>query len=183
MELNKDQLNSSYYNRVFAKQKPDYPRLFYYKWALKQVLTQENIEMKIGLDVGCGQGGFLALAETKNINIQGLDFSLEAINQTAGRTEAKLWFTSFENFDGWRYFDYFVLLETLEHLTYDLELLKQLPQDAFVVATVPGYDSEAHVRYFPKGVAEVKERYAPLFSEFSIENLGKSIMGFSGRVK
>lgn len=182
MELDKEQEGPSYYNRVFAQQKPDYSRLFYYKWAVNKVI-QLKLQDKKGLDIGCGQGGFLELAENRNLKVEGLDFSIDGLNQAAGRTKTKLWFSPFNTFEEWHFYDYFVILETLEHIKDDMGLLKLLPKDSFVIAAVPGYNSAAHVRCFPKGVSEVMGRYSRLFSEYQCENVGKAIYGFSGRVK
>lgn len=60
---------------------------------------------------------------------------------------------------------YFVALEVLEHFADDLGLLARLPDGCPIAISVPTFDSESHVRYFPAADTAI-DRYA---AEISID--------------
>ena len=53
---------------------------------------------------------------------------------------------------------YFIALETLEHIKEDLRVLGNIPKGAHVIFSVPTYNFKAHVRYF-KTQEEVRAHY------------------------
>ncbi len=60
-----------------------------------------------------------------------------------------------------------VTTEVLEHITEDLEVLERVPSGTRILATVPDFPYESHVRWFDT-VEQVRERYAPYFADLEI---------------
>ncbi len=118
------------------------------------------------IDVGCGSGRFTKVLEeagfSKDLYL-GIDFSGEAIKR------AKEWNPGF-NFekanifrdDVKKYYKkdaLYIMLEVLEHITHDLQVLKKIPVGAQIIASVPDFGADAHVRHF-KSMKAVVSRYS-----------------------
>jgi SAM-dependent methyltransferase len=124
------------------------------------------------LDAGCGSGQLAALLRDKGVKQYcGIDFSARRIQQ------ARLACPEFKfvNGDVFRsnVFDFFsydtvISTEFLEHVERDIEFLKRIKSNSLFIGTVPNFPFESHVRHFTSQ-AEVRERYAPHFKEFSVD--------------
>lgn len=64
-------------------------------------------------------------------------------------------------------YDVIICTEVLEHIVDDILVLERIPAGRQVLATVPNFDYESHVRFF-HDVGEVQARYSHLFSELEI---------------
>jgi hypothetical protein len=71
----------------------------------------------------------------------------------------------------------YTCLEVLEHLEDDLALIYSFPSGARLVFSVPSYDNEAYVRFFPQPLAAF-ERYSDAVELASWERVS---MGPGGR--
>ena len=132
------------------------PYLPIYEVAIKHLKTLNVLEL------GCGTGQFAEMLfdKFKNINYYGVDFSEQAIKM------AKMFapeFT-FEVMDIEKphvfdkiYYDTVILLEVLEHIS-DIKVLNNIKKGSHIIASVPNYDSENHLRFF-KTIEEVEKRY------------------------
>ena len=74
--------------------------------------------------------------------------------------------------------DAVICTEVLEHITADLQVLEGVPAGRRVIATVPDFESETHVRWF-ESEESVAQRYGPLFDGFEVRTL--TIPGIDGR--
>ena len=66
----------------------------------------------------------------------------------------------------------------------DLDILKRIPAGRRVIATVPDFSNEHHVRHF-SSCDEVSERHATLFESFRVDAIlandrGKTVFLFEG---
>ncbi len=122
------------------------------------------------LDAGCGLGHLAAMARAFGIEYAaGFDQSCIAVEWAQRRYPyAAFWHSDL----GWDLtedsgplpydaFDYetVMLLEVLEHIDDDLGVLKLVPEGKTVVASVPSFETEGHVRCFESREAVV-ERYS-----------------------
>jgi len=172
-----------YYDKVFTTSKYEKGRQSYYKWAV-QVLQDNHQSDFQGLDVGCGPGGFLQEAQKAGLHVDGIDFSSEAVRQAMPRTPNKTMMIPFNDFTGWGDYQYFSILETLEHVEDDIALLQKLPSGSFVVGCVPSFNSPSHLRCFPNGPVDIVNRYKLLFQGIHTEILkNKNLFGFYGYLK
>ena len=107
------------------------------------------------VDLGCGTGRLAKLLEFRGqADYWGIDFSEVRINQARQyvRNEGFIFEVAdlydpeiqsrFESFSD------FVALEVLEHLERDRDLVASIPSGTRLVASVPNYPAEAHVRHF-----------------------------------
>jgi len=173
-----------YYDDVFAViGRYEGGRKFYYKWAVRVLRDNQQSEFQ-GLDVGCGPGGFLQEASEAKLYVDGIDFSSEAVKQASVRTPNKVITSTFKDFTGWGDYQYFSILETLEHVEDDIALLQKLPSGSFVVGCVPSFGGPSHLRCFPRGSVDIISRYKGLFEEIHTETLkNEKLFGFYGRLK
>lgn len=126
------------------------------------------------LDVGCGTGQFLMLAERHGCVVTGIDFSPVGIRLAREQVPGGTFFlqdieTDRTLIEGGEY-DVITFLEVLEHLEDDLGVLQAVPVGKTVVLSVPNFRSKSHVRHFMhyRGVIE---RYKHLVRMHEGENI------------
>ena len=54
---------------------------------------------------------------------------------------------------------FYISFEFLEHINKDLEIISRIPANSNFLFSVPSFDCEGHVRYFPD-IMYIKDRYA-----------------------
>jgi 2-polyprenyl-3-methyl-5-hydroxy-6-metoxy-1,4-benzoquinol methylase len=120
------------------------------------------------LDLGCGPGLFAAyLLERGYQSYVGVDFSAPLIRRAMvnapdfsficgdlRKAEIRGFIKSFKMV---------IALEFLEHVNDDLGIIGEIAKGTKVIASVPNYDSEGHVRFFSE-VKHVVQRYCPLLN-------------------
>jgi len=57
----------------------------------------------------------------------------------------------------------FTLIETLEHITDDIQIINSIPKGSIIIASVPSKMSAGHVRVF-SGIADVVDRYGNIIN-------------------
>lgn len=174
---------ADFYDRILSDHKQpasqpldDSPWLPIYEAAAKLVNVGDPI-----CDLGCGPGLFAQLLNTRGHlgGYWGIDFSKVAIRK-ARRIRLSCCYANFTQADlrYWKPPDdlidgvVFTCTEVLEHLDGDIELIAGLPPGHRLIATVPNYGSEAHVRKF-LGPGQIWERYSPylLFTSWRLIDL------------
>ena len=121
-------------------------------------------------DLGCGPGFFAKVLYERGYRIYwGIDFSKVYI-EMARKAVPEFKFTSANLYhkvirEGFKNYDVFTLVQTLEHLRRDLLLLKAIPQGRKIIFSVPNTGGEGHVRVLVTQ-KEVAARYESII-EFS----------------
>jgi len=134
------------------------------------------------VDLGCGSGQFAELLKDNGYDdYVGVDFSEKAILIARKKFMVQNGFefivgdlNDCEIPDG----EIYCLIEILEHLNHDRELLERIPKWGFVVATVPDFYSEAHVRRFATEDS-VRSRYGKIVEIKDMMRIGRHYI-FSG---
>ena len=122
------------------------------------------------LEIGCGTGQLAELLlENGLANYVGFDFSAAAIEIARerlpgvelsvddARTSPLVPLAA----------DVIVCTEVLEHIAEDLAVIARIPAGIRLIATVPDFDSETHVRWFSSS-SQVRKRYGPLFRSLTV---------------
>jgi len=125
------------------------------------------------IEIGCGPGQLAAAIRDRlgQRAYLGIDFSAKAI-EMARANAPELAFVvgdaleapEVEDFA----YDVVICTEVLEHIERDRDVIRRWRPGAAVIATVPSYDSAAHVRHF-RNVDEVRARYADLIDDLAVE--------------
>ena len=112
----------------------------YYRWALKALPLKGKL-----LDVGCGEGVFVAYAKKKGFDAYGIDFSKEAIKLGTEwyglRTLYNCSLSQLKSINNLSDFNIVVFFEVLEHLEKPVDFLREvettLQEDGFIALSVP----------------------------------------------
>lgn len=119
------------------------------------------------LDLGCGSGQFINLAVKNKIDIYlGIDFSKEAINiakQMNPQIATKfvcddLSVLTKDYFKGLPKNIVIVSFETLEHISFDIELVSYLISGQKFIFSVPNFDYKSHYRTY-NNIDEIENRF------------------------
>ena len=168
------QQSASYYNKAFAEnddwqlhytQSP-----YYFLWTVivDRLRRLENPRL---LEIACGPGQLASAVNDANVasSYVGFDFSETAVGfarkrcpELDFRIEDALETNLFAELE----YSAVISTEFLEHIEEDLGVLSRLRQDTYFLGTVPSFPYVSHVRHFDS-IAQVTERYAPLFRDFN----------------
>ncbi len=127
------------------------------------------------LDIGCGPGQVACLLKDTPLIQEyiGVDFSGKRIGQARQVCPD----FKFEQVDVFKTdlletlsYDTVLIMEFLEHIEKDLEVLERLPANVYVLATVPNFPSEGHVRFF-ETCEEVKTRYEGKIDNIRVDEI------------
>ena len=132
------------------------------------------------LDLGCGPGQFAQLLADRGFTgYRGVDFSEVSIAMARQRcpglefTVADL--TRSDLLEAVPY-DCIVTLEFLEHVEFDLDIVRRIRPGTRFYATVPNFPFVSHVRHFTDAAA-VRTRYGEAFRDFSVDALLENAAG------
>lgn len=169
-----------FYDRAFANNPsyslPPEQTHYYPMWqAAIQILGQRR--PPVIKDMACGPGQFALLVAQQDFEFltsyHGTDFSSQAVkmaqenvSDTAGFTfeQADLRGHEFESDNS----IFYIFLEFLEHVDFDLELMEALPSRTWLLCSLPNFDNPGHVRYF-RWVRSIKKRYGHLLEFHDIQ--------------
>ena len=155
------------------KNSPYYPM---YKQVLRFIKKYKKDDL---LEVGCGSGAFAKfILDKTNLKYKGFDFSRVAIEKSCKLTQRKDIFkigdaTQIASYE--KKYSTIVCTEVLEHITEDLECIKQWRRGTFCVCSVPNYDSEYHERYFSSEY-EIYSRYSDFLDIHEITRVKKPVL-------
>lgn len=110
--------------------------------ALDFVHTAISMGGKSVVDLGCGDGGLLALLKENNIEAWGYDLMPKNIDYAVNVRGVDARYTDFKN-DEIIYADIAVMTEVLEHLENPHEVVKNLPSK-FLIASSPYNETNTH---------------------------------------
>jgi len=116
------------------------------------------------LDVGCGTGQLgHYLSDEGFKNYVGFDFSMEAIKVAHDLSQQQFFVGDAYDSALYKKFPHNVVIisEVLEHLDYDLEVLKNVSPGTNIIFTVPRFNCKGHVRWFLEEW-QVEKRYHDL---------------------
>lgn len=165
---------AQWYDQSFEKYqhwKNHYSRSRYYSlWrAIVGIMIINNTRSI--LEVGCGAGQLAHLIEDVGFaDYTGFDFSPKRIEH-ARKTCPSLTFYIDDVYDTNLFYvvdyDTVVMTEFLEHVNGDLDVLHKIKAGAFILATVPNFPYESHVRHFTK-INDVIARYGDHISNLEV---------------
>lgn len=111
----------------------------------KNFTDESERKQKKLLDIGCGIGVLVDLAEEKGFEAMGIDVSKEAIRAARENFKGKFVVGKFEKYRFREKFDVIVLNHILEHISEPMEFLAKtknlLTKKGIVVICSPNYDS------------------------------------------
>jgi len=153
------ELASKYYNEHIPKTLSSYWVNLYNK-AIE--LLPPSINIKIA-ELGCGPGLFAEFLYKKGYeNYWGVDFSKKVVELAKERVPSykfKVGNLCDKNIQKeFVNHNVFIIIETLEHITNDLSIIKAIPKEGKIIISVPNRNDPAHVRYF-KSIEQVRNRY------------------------
>ena len=124
------------------------------------------------LDVGCGAAQFAHLLMDRKIPgaYVGFDLSPAAVEIATLRLPgSRVELADARTTDLFSSVDYDIVVfaEVLAHLVDDVPVLKRVPREKHILATVPGFESASHLRSF-QNTGEVLDRYRCQFSSLEI---------------
>ena len=157
---------------------------------LEIISTRDNPRV---LDIGCGPGQFARLLYDNGItSYMGIDCSpaaIELAHKNVPQWQEKFFITDILKMDTLPGdFDFIVLFEVLEHIEFDLNLIRLIPHGTSILFSVPSFESASHVRRF-KTSRKVRKRYQPLIDIIELEAFtdcpepGKTIFLVFGTMK
>lgn len=175
--------NADWYNRTYEKTTGYHTHFteseYYFLWTVVTDRIVQSGAQRI-VDLGCGPGQFATLLRSRGISSYcGVDFSSKAIALAKKVCPGYSFIiTDMSQSDLLKsaQYDLVVALEFLEHITFDLDIIKQIKSGIRFIGTVPNYPYHSHVRYF-RGTEEVKERYAPFFDRFTVDVFQQNVAG------
>jgi len=156
----KKELNSQYYDIHIPEVIRSYLENLYNK-AIDLLSFDTNIKIA---ELGCGPGLFAEFLYKKGYkNYWGIDFSKKCI-ELAKKRVPSYQFEVGNLYDDniqkrFLNYDVFISLETLEHLSNDLTVIKAIPKGKEIIFSVPNKNDPAHVRFF-KSSKSVIQRYS-----------------------
>jgi len=113
------------------------------------------------IDIGCGPGQLSEYAPPC-YDYRGYDFSAVALEMARRERNPDCTFQLWDaNTDPVPVGDVYVATEFLEHIEADLRVLRGIPKDSPVIASLPMRDSKGHVRFF-ETEESIRTRYGKL---------------------
>ena len=170
------QVDADWYDDAYCKAEDRYSKhytssIYWGSWNVIMDRIRRAGRTRV-LEVGCGPAQLAAAMHDAALleDYRGLDFSSKAIELAQANCPALDFVLGdarksdiFETFD----YDCVITTEFLEHVEQDLEVLGRIRPGVQVLATVPNFDSESHLRFFDDA-GEVRTRYRAAFVDLDV---------------
>ncbi len=151
---------AEYYDDVFKGDYRPENRYFLYEYVFELI---ERLEDPAVLEIGCGMGHLGKMIVDKGYPYRGFDISEEGLRH-ARQICPEGDFRSANAYDNESYqpqdYNVVVALEVLEHVD-DLKVFEKLPAGVMLIASVPDFDDESHLRTYHDVDKDIKERFEP----------------------
>lgn len=181
-----NEFKSDFYDAMYASGGAEgiydlpYYRSSYYPLFREVHRALKRHDARSVLEVGCGSGAFAHLLQDreKGIRYFGFDFSPVAVQRAGARVGCPERFFVGDARVKESYsstFDSIVCTEVLEHISDDLEVVKQWALGTYCVCSVPNFDADSHVRFF-RSENEVRYRYGALIDIERIVKIKKPFL-------
>uniref|UniRef100_A0A6M3JYY0 Putative methyltransferase n=1 Tax=viral metagenome TaxID=1070528 RepID=A0A6M3JYY0_9ZZZZ len=156
------QQKSDWYDKKYLEKQSEYDKhfsncIYFPLWLC--IMKRLSQKMKI-IDLGCGVGQFAEMLHVHGFrNYTGIDFSEVAINKAKSK-----------NLKGYNFIlqnitteplpegDIYIACEVLEHIENDIDIVRKIKWNTLLIASLPIFDYESHVRYFTSE-NEIIKRY------------------------
>jgi len=174
--------NSEYYDKAYMKGSydvaPEQLHHYHMNWDaaiqwMETLLSQgwngykPNIvpgfpDIKNIVDLGCGPGHFGEMLKFNGISYHGYDFSKVAIEKAKKRVEGQI-NKNFYVMDLEKDFPkhekvIYTAFEFFEHIPFDVDIINKLNRGDLIIFSIPSFDTESHVQYFP-GYDDIHKKY------------------------
>lgn len=184
--------SADFYDRRFATKgrwRDHYTQSRYYPvWTVVSDRLKRSSARRV-VDIGCGPGQLACLLRDQGISdYVGLDFSplrLEHARKVCPEFTFQVTDIFQSDFLATHDYDAVLALEFLEHVDRDLDALAAIKPGTFVIATVPNFPDEGHVRHFDSA-EEVRRRYEGVIDGLTVDAIlgnskGKTFFLLEGR--
>jgi SAM-dependent methyltransferase len=178
---------NSYYDRVFLEGSDfsvHYKLSSYFTAWTQALYFLRKIENPDILEVGCGTGQMAHyLFDEGYRKYKGFDFSEVAIEKA--RQVVTMDFVSGNALDKQNYegdYNTVICLEVLEHLNRDLQVIDNIPDETWMIFSVPTFDEPSHVRWFTSE-HQIKSRYFKYIDIKEISPVGRLYVCFGVKRK
>lgn len=152
------ELDKSFYDNAYSDPSKGYEgapedlKFYYPNWKIALDYIYRNNYSKI-VDIGCGPGHFAQMiCEDRSIDYIGYDFSEIAIQKAISRNNNKnnkFKIKDLKEFTIPVSNCIFTAFEFLEHVSFDVDIIKKLHSGSEIIFSVPNYDSAGHIRVYP----------------------------------
>lgn len=166
------ELDSTFYDNSYSDPSrgydgaPEELKYYYPNWKSALDYIYSNNYSKI-VDLGCGPGHFAQMiCEDRLIDYIGYDFSEIAIQKAIScnnNKNNKFEIKNLKEFIMPTDNCIFTAFEFLEHVSFDVDIIKKLHSGDEIIFSVPNYDSAGHVRVYPNE-DYVNQRYGEFLS-------------------
>ena len=136
------------------------------------------------LEIGCGPGQLAKYLVDEEFKIYtGFDFSKVAIQKAKLTVPQFIFFVKdavlLKSYIDIEY-NTVICLEVLEHIKYDLKVIENIKIGAYIIFSVPNFDSESHVRWFTSE-SQIRSRYFKKINISEITRIGNIYICFGIR--
>lgn len=137
------------------------------------IITElERLGVKTILDIGCGMGPLLSLCRDRGLICYGFDFSPVAIEICRKHNKLEnVWVGNALDKENYvDEYDAYLATEVLEHITWDLDVIKNLKPGIPFIFSLPNWANpeSSHVRCF-RSSAAIRQRYGQIVNIKSIK--------------
>lgn len=169
VDVDDSEQSADFYDEAYASRKAYHVHYtsspYYFLWCVIIDRLRDSKPQSI-LDIGCGPGQFARLLnDSFDVRITGVDFSSTAIEMARRNVPTQNFIcedmrvSSILTFAD---YDHVVSLEFLEHVSFDIDILKSIKSGTRCILSVPDFPATGHIRHFTNR-DQVYQRYGRFF--------------------
>jgi len=159
----REEKEAGYYDAIYAKGYTTHQYEPVYKGILNCLKSYTAPKPRI-LELGCGLGDMAELLLDAGYAYRGFDFSAEAVRISQERVSSGDFFVGnvyddepYEGFD----YNTVIAIEILEHVA-DLTVIEKIKPGCRVIASVPNYWDDSHLRVYADPKIDIVKRFQDL---------------------